>query len=396
MRRIVVGTTTAALALTVAAISTPAQASPVQPAEPATPTVLRTVRVDVNGDGKTDTVTVTALGGTQYELKVVTAKATAAVTFSSTDPLESRSVWGGAARLDGVKGAELIVRTSTPDASGGFAVYTWRKGALVAEAAPASPSSRAGWWTGDAQAVRFFTSHGRAYVEVAKIASASTNGAHWVKIVRSVWRSGKWVKVSTRSVKLSAARMEHYSGIQAPSILLNQAKVDMDGDGKLDTVSYRLLAGERTQTKIVTAKGKVITRTIHNQDFGGAPLIAGIDGVPGSELAYVDGDGYTWKVLSLRKGKLVVVRSPEGNTTWTRSPEGWSESYDLYASEDEDWKVNTRAYGGDTEPYTVYWARYVWISGKWVKQAAWTTTASEAEAGAFCHGFCGGITLTQL
>lgn len=394
MRRIVVGTTTAALALTCGAISTPAQASPVQPAEPATPTVLRTVRVDVNGDGKADTVTVTALGGTQYELKVVTAKSTAAVTFGSTDPLESRSVWGGAARLDGVKGAELIVRTSTPDASGGFAVYTWRKGALVAEAAPASPSTRAGWWTGSAQAIRFLTSHGRAYVDVAKLALAGTSSGLRAKIVRSVWRGGKWVKVSTRSVKLSASKTDYYTDIQAPSILLNQAKVDMDGDSKLDTVSYRLLAGERTQTKIVTAKGKVITRTIHNQDFGDAPLIAGIDGVPGSELAYIDGDGYSWKVLTVRKGKLVVSPSPEGNPTWLRSPEQFNEGYDL-ALVNGQWQVITNSKSTGGNPITVTWWRYLWISGAWVRQNTWTTTVTESEVGTLCRSFCG-VDVTQL
>lgn len=392
MRRIVVGTTTAALALTVGAISTPAQASPVQPAEPATPTVLRTVRVDVNGDSKADTVTVTALGGTQYELKVVTAKATATATFTSDADAGTAAFWGGAAKLDGVKGAELIVWASTPDAPDDFTVYTWRKGALVAEKAPASPS-RAGWWASGAYGVRFFTSHGRAYVDVAKIAAASTNGAR-AKIVRSVWRGGKWVKVSTRTVKLSAARMDYYSGIQAPSILLNQAKVDMDGDGKLDTVSFRLLAGEGTQTKIVTAKGKVIKRTMFHADFDNAPLIAGIDGVPGAEMAFMDGDGYTWKVLTLRKNKLVVVRSPQGGTVWTRTPENGQMNYDL-ATVNGQWQVTTRVFNEYAVPTTMNWTRYLWVSGKWSKDSSWTTNVTEDEAGAMCHGFCG-VTITQL
>ena len=395
MRRIVVGTTTAALALTVAAISTPAQASPVQPAEPATPTVLRTVRVDVNGDGKADTVTVTALGGTQYELKVVTAKATASVTFTSVADAAAWQVWQGAAKLDGVRGNELIVGTDGGVGQiGALAVYTWRKGSLVAEAAPAAPGTP-GWWAGDSHGFRFFTSGGRAHVDVTDLTGVVTSGRSTAKIVRSVWRNGKWVRTSTRTVKLSATRVENYVNLHAPSILVKQAKIDMDGDGKLDAVSYRLLAPNTQQTRIVTAKGKVIKRSISaTRDYSGPPLIATIDGVPGAELVYSDGDSYTWKVLTLRKGKLVIAPSPEGGRLWTRTPEGGGENYDL-ASVNGQWQVTTRVFNEYAVPTTMNWTRYLWVSGKWVKDSAWTTNVTEDEAGAMCHGFCG-VTITQL
>ncbi|MCE1175009.1 MAG: hypothetical protein LWW77_10435 [Propionibacteriales bacterium] len=395
MRKIVVGTTTAALALTCGAIAPTAQAAPVQPAAPATPTVLKTIKVDVNGDGKTDTVTVTALGGTQYELKVVTAKVTSAVTYTSVaDATEAWQVWKGAAKLDGVKGSELIVALDSPVNEGSFAVYTWRKGALVAEAAPAAPGA-AGWWATYQHGFRFFASGGRAHVDVTNLSAAVTHNRNTAKIVRSVWRNGKWVKTSTRTVKLTSSRAENYVNLHAPSILVSQVKVDMDGDGKLDSVTYRQLAPNTHQTKIVTAKGKVIKRSIaEGRDYSGAGMIATIDGVTGAELAYSDSDGYSWKVLTLRKGKLVVAPSPEGGKLWTRSPENGAMNYDL-ASVAGQWQVTTRTFDDYMIPTTMHWTRYLWVSGKWSKDTAWTSNVTEDEARAMCHGFCG-VDVIQL
>jgi hypothetical protein len=384
--------------IALATFSSPAWSVPAQAAPTAAPTLteVKSVRVDVDGDGTSDRVQLLSAGGDQFQLKVTTKKASATAAFTSvlsaTD--NPASVWTGAAKLDGVKGNELLVQTTKPDTIGDFAVFTWRKGALVAEAAPAA-RSRAGWWSSDLHGFRFFTSHHRAFVDAANLASASKNGAHGATIVRSVWRNGRWVKVSTRSVKLSASRIGQYTGIQAPSLLISQAKVDLDGDGKLDSVAYRLLAPNKEQLKIVTAKGKRITRTIAaSREYSGAPVIATIDGVPGAELAYVDSDGYSWKVLTVRKGKLVVSRSPEGNPTWTRSPEQFNEGYDLAVANGK-WQVITNAKSTEGNPLTVTWGRYLWISGRWAKQETWTTTTTESEYDSLCRSFCG-VEVTSL
>jgi hypothetical protein len=379
-------------AIAVAMASSPAYSLPASaaPAEVPALTQVTAIRVDVDGDGASDSVQLFSAGGDQFQLKVTTKKTSATVAFTSVlaDTEKPASVWSGAAKLDGVKGNELMVKTTKADTLGDFTVFTWRKGALVAETAPAAPS-RAGWWSSDLHGFRFFTSHGRAYVDAANIASASKNGAHWAKTVRSVWRNGKWAKVSTRTVKLSATRVEYSAGIHAPSILMNQARVDMDGDGKLDSVAFRLLAPNKEQLKIATAKGKVIARTIAaNREYSGVPVIATIDGVPGAELAYVHSDGYSWKVLTVRKSKLVVSRSPEGNLTWMRSPEQFNEGYDL-ALANGKWQVTTNAKSTEGNPITVTWGRYLWISGKWAKQETWTTTIAESESGSLCQSFCG-------
>ena len=112
--------------------------------------------------------------------------------------------------------------------------------------------------------------------------------------------------------------------------------------------------------------------------------------MPGAELAYVDGDGYNWKVLTLRKGRLVVAPSPDGRPLWTRAPEESSEGYDFSTVNGQS-QVVTNSYGdGGTLPVTVSWARYLWVSGAWAKQQAWTTSVSD-EAGlrSLCHTFCG-------
>jgi hypothetical protein len=389
MRKTVVGITTAALALTYGAIAPTAQAAPTQPVAPPTPTVLKTLSVDVSGDGKADTVTITALGGSQYELKVVTAKTTSAVIYTSdadtsdSDATEAQLVWKGAATLDGVKGSELIVSTHVGGFADSFAVYTWRKGALVAETAPPTPS-HTGWRLPALHNFRFFTLHHRAYVETTKF-----SGTGKATVIRSKWSNGKWVKQSTRHVKYAGWRAAYETDLYAPSILVSQAQVDLDGDGRLDKVSYRLLA-TKARTKIVTATGKVISRTLPvSEDYAGAPLIATIDGAPGAEVAYTDADH--WLVLTLRKGKLVSVPSPEGNHWATEQAEEGGASYD-FAEVNGQWQVSARAYDYLT---TMYWTRYLWVSGTWLQDSTWTTSVTPDEAAAMCHGFCG-VAITQL
>lgn len=64
-------------------------------------------------------------------------------------------------------------------------------------------------------------------------------------------------------------------------------------------------------TKIVTATGKKLSKTIYT--VNGNPLLgaAHFDGVPGTELAYVvEGEDPEWKVYTWRNGKLVAALPP--------------------------------------------------------------------------------------
>lgn len=104
-----------------------------------------TSRADIDGDGRPDTTTLsqvpTSRGHHRYVLRITTSGGVSTripmtIPFE-IDPLPPKSLWVGAAHLDGVRGAELVLDVSpgvgdTPEEL----VYTWRKGRLVGAPAP--------------------------------------------------------------------------------------------------------------------------------------------------------------------------------------------------------------------------------------------------------------------
>ena len=189
----------------------PAQAAPLPP-----PTI--STAMDVDGDGLVDTVELFKMPATRYLIQVTTATRISGVFFNSTYPGDwgEPDPWFGAAKLDKAKGYELMVYRWGGDGVG-FTVYTWRSGRLVAEKAPAAPLV-SGWYLGG-QGYRFFDSKGKRYVDVSALAG-NTAGTIWTgKVVRSVWKSDHWAKLSTRKVKLSTAKANAYIGFNGVTIL---------------------------------------------------------------------------------------------------------------------------------------------------------------------------------
>ena len=183
----------------------------------ATPTAsfeTRVVSVDVDGDRKLDTVTVEQSGPDKFVVNVVTASGKDDVAqFTSTiDDDWGVEPWYGAAKLDGRKGYELILLTRGADGVT-FRVLTWRSGALVFEKAPKPRAASKDWYVVSVEAARyayrFSTSNGHRYVKRAEL---YPSGKYWKgKIVKSVWRSGAWHKVSTKSVKLTKTQAKPYA-----------------------------------------------------------------------------------------------------------------------------------------------------------------------------------------
>lgn len=110
-------------------------------------------------------------------------------------------------------------------------------------------------------------------------------------------------------------------------------RVDIDGDGRADTVTLRLVSSrERNGYRLAvrTATGRSSSQVVYADSFPGAPAsdlwvgVTGIDGVRGNEIMLDQNAGigdfpllltYTW-----RKGKLTLLPAPGGST---RFP-GWS------------------------------------------------------------------------
>lgn len=188
-----------------AAVAAPAKAKPV------------TVKVDVDGDGRKDTVKVTPLSATRYKVTVTTVKKrTASLTITST----IKADWGmdpywGAAKLDKVKGHELLLATGGGD-GWTTTVVTWRNNKLVRQAAPKARSSKYAWYSmalpdWGRHGYRFYNKNGTRYVEQYSLFRMGT--PRWEgQLVTSKWTSSGWKKVGkTKTVSLSNAQAKKYA-----------------------------------------------------------------------------------------------------------------------------------------------------------------------------------------
>jgi hypothetical protein len=212
----------AALVLSGALVVPATHAAAVQPV--AVPTVAtRTVMVDVDGDGLLDTVTVEQNAPQSYVVNVVTAAGHDDVLqFASTIEDDwGIEPWYGAARLDKAKGYELLVLTSAGDGVT-FRVLTWRNDALVLERAPKSLMKGSyDWYLADLGFARFgyrFTSHlGHRYVRDFEL---YPSGKYWKgTVVKSVWKSGAWHKISAKKVTLTKHQAKSYNWLSGVTLI---------------------------------------------------------------------------------------------------------------------------------------------------------------------------------
>jgi hypothetical protein len=365
-------------------------------------TIARQVFTDLDGDGTLDTVTLFYQGAGRFSLTgVTTKKVLASVSFSSS--VEKASdlprVLYGASAIDGVKGSELIVTSTTLATGGGSTtrqlVYTWRKGKLVAEAPPAS-----GWgksWQlsqrdNETRGYRFFDSHHHRYVDASWLKEYS-NPPRWKgTITRSVWRGGKWVKTSKRAAKpVRSLSTWGQVGFAGPRLLLSQLKANIRRDTASDLVTFYANGFQHYLITVRTAGQRTLTKGFHavaDHTYDGLPFIGAgnLDGVAGRELIFeVAPDDPTWMVLTFRSGKLVAEKAPAlyGQTaTSTVWPGSSDESVTNYAFNPSGGAPSVIVGDTATEEYPsgdVRFAKSVWQDGAWTKVTEWVEHGLTAE-----------------
>lgn len=214
-----------ALTLSATMLAPATHAAAARPEAVPTAVATRVVQVDVDGDGHVDDVTVEQNGPHTFVVNVVTAAgADDVVQFTSTiDDDWGVEPWYGAARLDHVKGYELLLLTSGADGAM-FRVLSWHNGGLVFERAPKSLMKGAyDWYLADLGWARFgyrfaTSSAGKRYVRDFELYKS---GTHWTgTIVNSVWKSGAWHKVSSHHVTLTAKQAKAYRGLSGATVIL--------------------------------------------------------------------------------------------------------------------------------------------------------------------------------
>jgi hypothetical protein len=408
MRAFAAGSAFLALALTPLIPVATAQAAPLPSAPAETGTVIKSIRADVDGNGKPDTVELIRLTANRFRLQVRTAEKVASVEFTAdpADVLDATRVWHGAASLDGVKGAELVVnlwsaqRLQADLWSHDIAVYTWRHGALVAERAPAATRVKH-WYLGDpetdsTQGYRFFTKSGRHYVDVSDLTRTSTS---WKgRITGSVWRNGNWVKVSTRKVQLPFSKADPYLSFNGPTILLGTLRADIDGDGRTDQLTYyRYSLGSKNASRygvrIATAAGRILTKKLSALPEDPFTGVATLDGVPGGELIFLtDNELQNWTVLTWRGGSLVKEPAPKmcarDYAKWSGCSDEDITNLTFSVVEGTPTLVVTDIYA-DGAPGVATLEKFSWQSNQWAKVSQWTEQLTQEQVDVLATGFFG-------
>ena len=183
----------------------------------------RVVSIDVDGDAAPDTVTVEQNGADSFVVNVVTSAGQDDVVqlASTIDDDWGVEPWYGAARLDRTPGYELLLLTSGGDGVM-FRVLTWRDGGLVFEKAPKSLIKGSyDWYLASLDwarfGYRFTTWHHKRYVRDFEL---FRSGKYWKgTIVKSVWKSGTWTKVSSTKVRLTSSQARQYNGLSGVTVI---------------------------------------------------------------------------------------------------------------------------------------------------------------------------------
>lgn len=164
------------------------------------------------------------------------------------------------------------------------------------------------------------------------------------------------------------------------------SRADVDGDGRADQVGLvqrsKAPQGDWVTVRVRTAKGRTMS-TSHEAWWYGSTWhgAAKVDGVAGHDLVVGTSVGahlMTFRVITVRGGKLVTLKAPGNQYRWYIDSsysynEGWTRSVSK--------GVVSMTYRGavrSTEwSHRLVTTRSVWRSGAWRRVSSQTTTVSD-------------------
>lgn len=160
----------------------------------------RVATVDVDGDRRADRVGWRQLSKKKAQIRVRTADGKLLKRKVGVRQWPGGGAWGGAAWIDGRRGAELLVGSMAGAHAMHYRMLTYRNGRLVGEPSPWHGSIK-GRWAVDASA-RFYagwdrnvSKRGRVTMTM-KVAERNRRGQKFTGFnVRYAWRNGHWKHV---------------------------------------------------------------------------------------------------------------------------------------------------------------------------------------------------------
>jgi len=179
--------------------------------------------VDVDGDGRPDQVGWRQLSQDAVQIRVGTATGKLLVHRVDVHLWWGGGAWGGAARIDGPAGAELLVGSMQGAHTPMYTMLTYRHGALVVEASPSPLSQRwqidAAW--GDYMGWARHIAGGHATMTQSIVFRAEDGDSFTGNRVTYVWDVDHWQRTARAAISFpsekSASAMAgfHVKGLDA-------------------------------------------------------------------------------------------------------------------------------------------------------------------------------------
>ena len=161
----------------------------------------RVAKIDVDGDRRADRVAWRQINKNRVQIRVRTADGKLLKRTVGVRAWPGGGAWGGAAWIDGRRGAELVIGSMAGAHASHYRMLTYRKGRLVGEKSPWHGSIK-GRWAVDASA-RYYNGWDRNVGKRGRITmtmkSAERNrsgrGFHGFN-VRYAWTKGHWKRIN--------------------------------------------------------------------------------------------------------------------------------------------------------------------------------------------------------
>ena len=167
-------------------------------------------------------------------------------------------------------------------------------------------------------------------------------------------------------------------------------RVDVDGDGRADQVGLvqrsKNPAGSKVTVRVWTAKGRTMS-TSHEAWWYGSTWhgAAKVDGVAGHDLVVGTSVGahlMTFRIITVRSGKLVTLKAPGNQNRWTIDSsysynEGWTRSVSKKGVVSMTYRGAVRS---SSSRHRLVISRYTWRSGSWSRISTQKSTVSDRTA----------------
>lgn len=163
----------------------------------------RVVTIDVDGDRKADRVGWHQLSKRRVQIRVRMATGKLLERKVSVRHWPGKGAWGGAARVDGRRGAELLIGSAMGAHTPQYTMLTYRKGRLTVEKSPRRSDGAGGRWAVDSALMvnlgwhRHVGRSGRIAMTYKEAWRNGKSNSFKGRNIQYTWTNGHWKRTNT-------------------------------------------------------------------------------------------------------------------------------------------------------------------------------------------------------